>query len=161
MKTFHACIIALGIAITPALLMGQGALSTADFFAQVGMKVDACSYTTASGTQNNVDVFALCSPAGPNAVLRITPDAVADATITGIVLPSNQWVQVVIGDPGTGLRAVILNNENASSTATNRLILPSQSNQCTLNRGDSFIMWKDPTSDRVRIMSGDGYVCGA
>lgn len=127
-----------------------------------GVRETACSLTlTGGGTFNNLDVFATCSPSGAHAILRITPDATLDSTITGMVLANNQKVTVVIPSPGTGLRAVILNNESGSSTATNRLILPSESNQCTLNRGDSFVMWKDPTSDRVRIMNGDGYVCGA
>lgn len=143
----------ISLAATTITHTGATSFAGGVTFASGGIVMQSCDVTIPDGTVNDFDVFANCSPAGPAAIVRMT--SAAGSTLNGIVLPSNQWVTMV----NVGSQNIIFNNQNASSTATNRFI-QSQTN-CTYGSNRQAVLWKDPTTDRVRPMGYLLGLCGA
>ena len=85
--------------------------------------------------------------AGANSWLRVNTDA--SRNITGIVarkIERTLWVLNV------GAQDLVLQNQNGSSTAANRIISPTGAD-ITLGANDSARLWYDTTTSRWRIIS--------
>lgn len=108
---------------------------------------DPLSPSQLTGDVNNY------APATGNSMRQVWRlDSDASRTITGIAVQQEDDTQLVIN---IGSNDIVLADENASSTATNRMISPTGVD-LTLGPNEYAYLWHDNVTDRWRILETNG-----
>lgn len=141
------------VAVTGAATVSGTATVSGNIAVNGGITKAACSATVADGTVNNYDIFAACG--STEAIVRL--NSAAGTTLTGMVLPANQYVTIV----NVGTTNIVFNDEDGGSSSTNQFINIGSLATCTAGTSDMLVLWKDPTTDKVRVFPYVGIVCGA
>jgi hypothetical protein len=113
------------------------------------------TYTIPSSTNNDVDLPTV----GKKAVYDLSTSG-TNSTITGIIPAtfgggSTAGPQIIVLNNVDATHTITFTNQDASSTATNRMILPpTYGASVALSPGDSLTLWYDTcTSTRWRVLS--------
>ena len=133
-------------------LANASQINTGDVPLQIGAGMSLngpISPSTLAATENNYNPTGWAT-AG---LVRLTPDGGGTGSaITGFAAPSSHALKVIVNLATAGTDVITLANQNASSSATNRIITPGGTDYI-IDPGGCAILIYDTTSGRWRVMA--------